>query len=95
MKDKLIIVEFDSMEDFMEDLIMERVDYEEGIEKLEEEYPDFTIFADEDLESILDYFSEGGFTEEQIIQMNKNRYGNVLDVFEIKNNSYIAMFGAR
>ena len=61
---------------------------------------DFTITTDVSLDAHIETLEYNGITKEQIIAMNKARYGNVVDFFYIheknpEDSYYIMALGAR
>lgn len=73
-------------------------DSEQELEQEMEELdtnPDFTYLGRYDsINEIYEELGYQGFTDEQIEQMTKNRYGNCLEILEYASN-YTAYIGAR
>lgn len=66
------------------------------IEYLEELNQDSTYLFDVNIDPLLDYFVEGGFTEKQIIEMNNQMYGNFIEITYYKDiEMYVLEYGVR
>lgn len=96
MENKLNIVEFDSLDELLEDL---NVEEGEGHfqDKIENEYPDVNVLFDVNLNEVLKYLEDAGYSDEEIIQMNNNQYGNVVDLYKVGVNEdslYVLIVGS-
>lgn len=97
MKKKLNIQEYKGIEDLVEDQVGVKIgDEQEWYDVLEKERLDTTFHIDKDLESLLDYLYDGGHTEKEIIEMNKARYGKIVEFYYLKDeDSYVMEYGQR
>lgn len=94
IRSKIEVVEFDTLAEFLEDMCVS-----EGSghwqDRLEEEYPDMSVFVDENLESHIDTLTYNGIDEEEIIKRATAVYGNVIDFYNVSDTGYIMMYGVR
>lgn len=95
MKERVTIVEFETLEDFLEDLGVEEQEGVHWIDGVEEDYPDMTVIVDEEFESIIDTLTYNGISEDEIVEMSQQQYGRVIDIYHIKGDRYIMLYGAR
>lgn len=54
------------------------------IQSLEKEYLDMTVFVDVNLSSLIENLTYNGLTEDQILEMNKAHYGDVIHFYKLK-----------
>ena len=96
IENKVTVVEFNTMDNFLEDLGV-KPNNKNWQDAVEEEYPDMSVYVDVNLSALIENLTYNGIKEQDVLVMNKQEYGNVVDFFKIKegNGIYIMMIGAR
>lgn len=96
MVDKLTIQQFKTMKDMVSDW-NGGVTNEDELIQLEREHPDFTFYQDASLDAHIESLINNGFSEDQIVRMNRNHYGKVVEFACIgEDDGYFVMaIGAR
>lgn len=68
--------------------------FNELIEILESNNPDSSYFFDVRLSALLDYLYEAGYSNDEILKLNNNYYGNFINFYYLKDyNIYMMELG--
>jgi len=81
----------------LESLVEDNCGVKNGsIEDLEGENPDATFHMDANVESLLEYFEDVGFSDSDVEKLLKARYGNYLELYYLeKEDMYLMEHGTR
>lgn len=93
-----VLQEYETIESWVEDLADEFDESQDIWTQVEAANPDFSFHGDANLESLIEGLQYNGLEMKEIIQMSKNRYGNVIDFYKIDNFGdplYVIGIGAR
>lgn len=95
MSNYVDVITYQDVKSFVEDITGD--DFRNSgnwIEFLEKELPDSNFFVDVNLDSLIEYLTDGGYTEEEVKELNNKQYGKFVRFYYIEDEgTYVMDYG--